>query len=524
MRSRPPKNAATASSSVWSRRWPAPCPPRAVISTAASSTVVRPVTWTVAPHSPSTRATPLPTPRVAPVTTATVSARSGALHAIVADRKVAAVHLLDELDDWLRIPSISTGEGDPRELERAAAWVAERVRGAGGEADLVTVDGGHPLAVGELRASTPDAPTVLIYGHYDVQSPGPLDAWTSPPFEPTVRDGRLYARGASDDKGNFLPLLHVACALARDGALPVNVRLLVEGEEEIGGRSVGRWLRADERGADAAVVFDAGGEDPDVPTVTVGLRGIVQLHVRVRTGERHLHSGMYGGAALNAVHVLHRMLAAVLPGPDGRVREELRAGIVPPAEAEVASWRKLKPGAQVLADVGGRPLDPRAGEEFYARNWADASLDVNEIVAGEPRTVIPSSAKATVSLRLAPRQRAGDIAPVLEGLLRDAAPPGAEIEIDRHLADSALFDVGDPVLRLAGEAMQRACGTPSLYIRSGGSIPIVAQLAARGIPTVVSGFAVPADRIHAPDESYRLRSLELGEASARELFAALGGL
>jgi acetylornithine deacetylase/succinyl-diaminopimelate desuccinylase-like protein len=437
---------------------------------------------------------------------------------------VPRVNLLDELTDWLRIPSVSTGEGDPAELERAARWVVDRVRGAGGEADLVTIDGGHPLAVGELRAADPAAPTVLLYGHYDVQSPGALEAWTSPPFEPTVRDGRLYARGASDDKGNFLPLLHVACALARDGSLPVHVRLLVEGEEEVGGESVGRWLRADERGAAAAVVFDAGGEEPDVPTVTVGLRGMVQFRIRVRTGERDLHSGLYGGAALNAVHVLHAMLAAVLPGPDGRVRDELRAGIVAPARAELESWRRLKPGAQVLSDVGGRPLDPRAGEEFYARNWADASLDVNEVVAGEPRTVIPSSATATVSLRLAPRQRSADIAPVLERLLRDAAPPGAEVELSGHVADSALFDVDDPVLRLAGEAMGRACGTPALYIRSGGSIPIVAELADRGIPTVVSGFSLPEDRIHAPDESYRLRSLELGEASARELLRAFARL
>ena len=432
--------------------------------------------------------------------------------------------LLDELTDWLRIPSISTGEGDPAELERAARWVVDRIRGAGGEADLVTVDGGHPLAVGELRAAEAGAPTVLLYGHYDVQSPGDLDAWTTPPFEPTIRDDRLYARGASDDKGNFLPLLHVACALARDGALPVNVRLLVEGEEEVGGESVGRWLRADERGADAAVVFDSGGEEPDVPTVTVGLRGIVQLHVRVRTGERHLHSGLYGGAALNAVHALHAMLAAVLPDAHGRVREELRTGIVAPAEAEVASWRRLKPGAQVLSDVGGRPIDPRAGEEFYARNWADASLDVNEIVAGEPRTVIPATATATLSLRLAPRQRVADVQPVLERLLRDAAPPGTDVEIDGHTGDSALFDVDDPVLRLAGDAMARACGTETLFIRSGGSIPIVADLADRGIPTVVSGFAVPQDRIHAPDESYRLRSLELGEASARELLRAFAEL
>src|SRR2546423_1893538 len=218
------------------------------------------------------------------------------------------------------------------------------------------------------------------------------------------------------------------------------------------------------------------------------------------------------------------MPATVLPGRDGGVREELRAGTAPPAEPELESWRRLKPGAEVLADVGARPIDPRAGEEFYERNWADASLDVNQVVAGEPRTVIPASAAATVSLRLAPRQHAADVAPVLERLLRDVAPPGAEVEMTGNFADSALFDVDDPVLRLAGEAMERACGTPALFIRSGGSIPIVAELADRGIPPVVSVFAVPADRIHAPDESYRLRSLELGEASARELLTAFASL
>ena len=428
--------------------------------------------------------------------------------------------LFDELTDWLRIPSISTGEGDPADLERAAGWVIDRVRGAGGEGDLVTVDRGNPIAVGELRAADPDAPTVLIYGHYDVQAPGPLEAWTSPPFEPTVRDGRLYARGAADDKGNFLPLLHVACALARDGALPVNVRVVVEGEEEVGGQSVSRWLHADERGADAAIVFDSGSEDPEVPAVTVGLRGIIQVHVTVRAGERDLHSGLYGGAVLNATHALHHMLATVVPGPDGRVRDELRAGIAPPAEAERASWARLKPGDDVVADVGGRPT----GADFYERTWADASLDVNELRAGQPRTVIPAVAHATLSLRLAPGQSTDEIAPVLYGLLRDAAPAGVVVEFSDHRGDPALFDVDAPALRLAGEAIERATGIAPAFIRSGGSIPVVADLAARGIPTIVSGFAVPDDAFHAPNESYRLRALELGEASARELLVALAAL
>ena len=251
--------------------------------------------------------------------------------------------LLDDLFDWLRIPSVSTGDAGPRRAEQAAQWVVDRVRAAGGDAEQVVIDGANPLAVGELRAADADAPTVLIYGHYDVQGPGPAEAWDSPPFEPEVRDGRLYARGAADDKGNFLPLLHVACEMAREGTLPVHVRVLVEGEEERAGEAVAEWVRADERGADVAVVFDSGMPDPDTPAVTVGLRGMVDVDVTVRTAPRNLHSGLYGGTVLNALHVLHAQLAHVIPGADGRVRDELRAGTAPVAEAERESWRAAGP-------------------------------------------------------------------------------------------------------------------------------------------------------------------------------------
>lgn len=432
--------------------------------------------------------------------------------------------LLHELIDWLRIPSISTGGGDPAELVRAAEWAAERVRAAGGSVELVHVGAGNPLVIGDLRAAREGAPTVLIYGHYDVQGPGPEAAWSSPPFEPELRDGRLYARGAADDKGNFLPLLHVACELARDGSLPVNVRVLIEGEEEAGSESVAEWIRADERGADCAVVFDAGMVDEQTPALTVGLRGMVTAALRVRTGQRDLHSGIYGGSALNALHVLAGMLAAVLPGPDGRVREELREGAAPPSAAELASWRRLKPGEQVLAEVGGRPAYFGAAREYYERNGAGTSLDVNELAGGEPRTVVPATARATLSARLAPGQRAECIAPVLERLLREAATPGAEVEIELTLADPALFDAAEPALVLAAEAIERATGVRPALVRVGGSIPVVAELAARAIPTVVTGFFLAEDAFHAPDESYRLESLRLGERTARELYAAFARL
>lgn len=432
--------------------------------------------------------------------------------------------LLGELQDWLTIPSVSTGGGDAPALEAAAEWVAKRVRDAGGSAALERVDGGHPLAVGELRASDPSAPTVLIYGHYDVQDPGSLAAWSSPPFTPTIRDGRLYARGAADDKGNFLPLLHVACELASAGRLPVNVRVLVEGEEEIGGSSVATWVQRDEVGADAAIVFDSGMADAQTPAVTVGLRGVVQLHLCVRTAERNLHSGLYGGSVLNALHVLQGCLSEVLPDGDGVLRDELRVGILPPKRAEVQSWARLTPGEQALAEVGGRPLGEHAGRDYYMRNGADASLDVNELRGGEPRTVVPATAAATLTQRLAPGQDPQQIAAALERLLRGALPPGAELTIDAHLGKPALFDVEEPVLQLAAQALQKACGVPPVFLRSGGSIPIVAEMAARGYPVIVGGFGLPDDAIHAPNESYRLRSLELGEASARELYLALGEL
>jgi acetylornithine deacetylase/succinyl-diaminopimelate desuccinylase-like protein len=431
--------------------------------------------------------------------------------------------LLEELIDWLRIPSISTGDGDPADLRRAAEWVVERVRAAGGEAEVVET-ARNPLAVGELRAAQPDVPTVLIYGHYDVQSIGAPEAWQSPPFEPEARDGRLYARGASDDKGNFLPLLHAACEMARAGELPVNVRVLVEGEEEAGGESAIDWVRADRRGADAALVFDSDMADDRTPAITVGLRGIVQAQISVRTAERDLHSGIYGGSVLNALHVLHAMLAEVMPGPDGRLRPELRAGIEEPAAAERESWQRLKPGAEVLAEVGGRPVHAGAAGEYYERNGADASLDVNMVEGGEPRTVVPATARAVVSLRLAPRQRSEEIQPVVERLLRGAAPEGAEVEIEWQLAEPSLFDVEQPAIQLAARAIERACGVAPVMQRSGGSIPIVAELAAAGIPTVVGGFALADDAIHAPNESYRLESLRLGEAAARELYAALADL
>jgi acetylornithine deacetylase/succinyl-diaminopimelate desuccinylase-like protein len=438
--------------------------------------------------------------------------------------RVTVPTLTQELEDWLRIPSVSTGGGDAGALRRACDWVCERIEGAGGTAAAESVDGGNPIAVGELTATRPGAATVLVYGHYDVQDPGPLDAWLSPPFEPTERDGRLYARGAADDKGNFLPLLHVACELARGGELPVNVRFLVEGEEEIGSASLLRRLRDEDPGADCAIVFDSLMADERTPAISVGARGLVRSRVEVRTGARDLHSGLYGGAVLNAAHALLAMLGQVTPDPEGHVRAELAAGAAPVSAVERDSWDRLRPGPEVLAAVGARPVAAAAGEEFYDRIGAAPALDVNMIATGEPRTIVPAVAGATVSVRLAPGQRATEVGAELERLLRVGAPEGAEVAFDTDFADPALFDPEDPALRLAATALERACGVPPLLLRLGGTLPLLSVLADRGIPTIVSGFVLDADAIHAPNESFRLESLRLGERAARELYLALAEL
>jgi acetylornithine deacetylase/succinyl-diaminopimelate desuccinylase-like protein len=430
--------------------------------------------------------------------------------------------LIHEAADWLRIPSISAGARNEEALRAAAEWAQRRVLAAGGACELEETAGGAPLVVGELRATRNHAPTVLIYGHYDVQDPGDESEWTTPPFEPDIRDGRIYARGACDDKGNFLPLLHVACAMADAGELPVNVRVLVEGAEETGANDVNDWMVADARGADCAIVFDTGMLDPDTPALTVSTRGMVFAHVTVRTGERPAHSGLYGGAALNALHALNAVLAAVLPGPDGRLPAPLRQGVEPPTDEERAAWASLPDGAAVLAEAGAEPADGAAAAEFHERTTADASLDVHRIAAGETRTIVPPVARCDLSVRLAPGQDPAVIEAALEELMRGALPAGAELELRTGLNSPSHFDPATPALRIARTAMERACGREPVLLRSGGTLPILTAFADRGIPAVVSGFGLPQDNFHAPNESFSLNGLDLGRRSARALYEDLG--
>jgi acetylornithine deacetylase/succinyl-diaminopimelate desuccinylase-like protein len=436
--------------------------------------------------------------------------------------------LAGELAELIAIPSLSADPAHAADVRAAAEWVAERVRAAGGEAEIVDWDG-RPIAVGEVRASrdAAAAPTVLCYGHFDVQPPDPLELWDSPPFELTQRDGWLYARGIVDDKGQLFMLLKATELLAAAGELPVNVRFACDGEEEIGGHSIVDWLAEDERGGDVAVIFDSGMQRPGVPELNVAMRGLCYLHVEVRTGERDLHSGMYGGAALNAMHALMQALQAVLPR-DGRLPEPLRAGVIAPTAEELAGWDELPPGTEVLTEQGARPSDGRAVDELYLRTWAEPSVDVHGIAGGSPqliKTVLPVHAQANISIRLVPDQQPDAIAATFERLLRDATPPGADLEVTVQSRNPpALVPAGERAVQLTADVFEEMVGRRPLLVRSGGSIPLVAALVERGIPPIVTGFALPSSNLHSPNERLLADYLPLGVDTAQALlrrFAAL---
>lgn len=433
-----------------------------------------------------------------------------------------------QLAELIAIPSVSADPAHAGDVEQAADWVADKIRAAGGEAEVTPWNGGRPLVIGEIRASSgAAAPTVLAYAHFDVQPPDPLELWDSPPFELAERDGWLYARGVADDKAQVLMLIEAARQLGAAGELPVNVRFAFDPEEEVGGQAIVEWVAADERGADAAIVFDGDMVEPGVPTFYTALRGLCYFHVTARTGARDLHSGLFGGVALNAMHALMRALSAVT-AKDGRVPEPLRVGIEAPAAEERDGWATLPRGAEAMAEVGARPSDARALEEYYDRTWAEPSVDVHGIAGGSPdlvKTVLPVEARANISIRIAAGQNVADVSAAFEKLLRDAAPDGTELVVKLvSSAEPGLVSPDAPALALARDAFESVFGGSSRLVRVGGSVPVVASLAGRGIPTISTGVATTDANAHSPNERFPARHLTLGVDAIRETYRRLGQL
>jgi acetylornithine deacetylase/succinyl-diaminopimelate desuccinylase-like protein len=438
--------------------------------------------------------------------------------------------LRDQLAEFIAIPSVSADAGHAADIVTAAEWVATHIRATGGSAELVPW-GARPLVIGEVAASErpESAPTVLCYAHFDVQPPDPLDLWVTGPFELTQRDGRLYARGVADDKGNMFVLVEAVRQLAEEGALPVNVRFAFDGEEEVGGDSVVEWVDADTGPADVALILDGGMIRRGQPAFMVGVRGMLYLHLRVRTGATDMHSGMFGAAALNATHALMAALAPVLPDAEGRLPAPLRAGVAPASAEELEAWAQLPSGAEQLADQGAVPIVPGAERDFYVRTFADTALDVNGIASGSPdlvKTVLPVEAHANVSLRLAPDQDPAAIREAFERLVRDALPAGAQLEIEqRNSARPALTPTDAPAIALAADAFEHVVGARPYLVRSGGTLPIYASLVDRGLPTLATGFGIENEcNVHAPNENVPEDFVEVGVATMREVFTRLGEL
>lgn len=436
-------------------------------------------------------------------------------------------HMTDDeftrLLDYIRIPSVSAVPAHASDMARAAAFIADEIVRAGG---TTTLHNGapHPFIVGDVPASDGDAARrrVFIYGHYDVQPPGDPTRWTSPAFEPTVRDGYLYARGASDNKGNFWQVLCAVQRLRAQGALPVHVTFVIDGEEESGGDSVVRWIERLEDLPDVAVIWDGDQVEAGRPAVQTGVRGLSYRKVTISCGTHDGHSGLYGGAAMNAIHVLMDVLDAVRPSK-GRVREELWEGVCPVNERELDAWSSLPSGEQALAEAGLVPADDRAAAEFNERTLASPSVDVHAVWAGDAdavKTVIPSVAHAMVSIRLAPGQDPTVVGPMFTRLLENAAPAGATITVEnRGDASPGIMDPDDPMMVAAARGLGSVGDGPATPVRSGGTLPVFAAFTARGIPTILTGFALPDDAIHSPNERMLVANLGTGVRAAMAMLA-----
>jgi acetylornithine deacetylase/succinyl-diaminopimelate desuccinylase-like protein len=427
---------------------------------------------------------------------------------------------LNELKDLLRIPSISTLPEHKADCRRAAEFLLAELTRIGFEHARLLETEGHPLVYADwLHAD--GKPTALFYGHYDVQPTDPEDEWLSPPFEPTERDGNLYGRGTCDDKGQvWAQIKALESLMAANGKLPINVRALFEGEEEVGGEGIEAFVasRPPELKSDFALVSDTELFAPGLPTLCVGLRGMIYTELEVRGAKTDLHSGMYGGAAPNPFVSIAQILAK-LKDEDGHILiPGFYDDIIPPSPEELAAWSSLPFDEEHyrLTEVGSRTLVGEAGYSVLERTWARPTLDVHGIPGGfigaGAKTVIPAKATAKVSMRLVPGMTPAKTFALYKDYVEKIAPAGVDIEVRLiHSGDPCLVRVDNPYIQAATTALREVWGQETVFIRSGGSIPIVGDFDRNlGIPSVMMGFGLPDDNIHAPNEKFCLKNFELG--------------
>jgi acetylornithine deacetylase/succinyl-diaminopimelate desuccinylase-like protein len=445
----------------------------------------------------------------------------------------------EDLCEFLRIPSVSTDSNYRDDVRRAGQWVAEHFSSVGLETEVIETPR-HPIVFAQ-SPPVPGAPTVLVYGHFDVQPPDPLDEWTTPPFEPTVRDGNVYARGATDDKGQMLThVKSVEAWLKTQGSLPVQIKFLIEGEEEVGSESVTDLLmgKYDSDGktpwierlkSDIAVVSDNCQFGPGKPAITYGLRGIAYFELRVSGPKQDLHSGTFGGAVTNPANALARMLTALVD-ENGRVQiPGFYDDVVPLTEQERKQFEDLPfSDESFMQQIGVTGLSGEEGYSTLERRWARPTYDVNGLWSGYQgegaKTVLPARAGAKFSFRLVPNQDPAKVRDSLASFFKDMCPPGIEIElIDMHGGSGVLVPLDSPFVAAADRAIEQGFGVKPVFTREGGSIPIVSTFRQTlGVDTLLLGWGLDDDNTHSPNEKFCLADFHRGIKASAHLWGELG--
>ena len=443
-----------------------------------------------------------------------------------------SARLLEELFQLIRIPSISTLPEHAGDVARAAQFTADALKTAGLENIEIIPTERHPLIYADWLHA-PGKPTVLCYGHYDVQPPDPLELWVSPPFEPEVRNGNIYARGAVDDKGQMYAHIKALEAVkALTGTFPLNIKVLIEGEEEIGGASIAKYVpeHKEKLKADVALVSDTALYAEGIPTLCIGLRGLCYMEVEAQGPSRDLHSGLYGGAAPNAVFGLIELLAKA-KNADGVIQiPGFYDDVAEPASAELDSWNSLPFNAdeyvnnEIGAAVTGEP-----GRSVFEKTWSRPTLEVHGIAGGftgaGSKTVIPAKALAKVSFRLVPNQDPEKIVALFKDWVAANKPAGIEAQVKvLGTSPGIIVNPDHPAIAVAAEVFEESLGRKTVFTRSGGSIPIVGDFAKHlGIPTVLMGFGLPDDGLHSPNEKFKLANYYQGIATVAHFLQRYGG-
>ncbi|MAT68103.1 MAG: peptidase M20 [Planctomycetaceae bacterium] len=437
-----------------------------------------------------------------------------------------------DLFELLRIPSVSADPAFAGDVQRGAAWLADHLRSFGLPAEVIPT-AGHPLVYAETPP-VPGAPVALVYGHYDVQPPDPLDEWTSPAFEPTVRDGNVYARGATDDKGQMLTHVNsVQAWLETVGKLPLQVKLLIEGEEEVGSEHLEAFLaeNKDKLACDCVVVSDTAQFAPGVPAITYGLRGITYFELKLTGPSQDLHSGVFGGSVANPAIALAKMLAGLIDA-DGRVTiPGFYDDVAPLTDAERAEFAALPFDEPKFAQqLGVDALDGEAGFTTLERRWARPTFDVNGLTSGYQgegaKTVLPARASAKFSFRLVPNQDPAKIAAGLKQRLAELLPAGIKMDLrEFHGAPGVVMPLDSPYLQAAARAIETGFDRRPVFIREGGSIPIVNTFAeALDADVLLLGWGQNDDNPHSPNEKFSLADFHRGIAASAALWHELAAI